>query len=141
MSARLYGLLLQEGSLAVARDKLATSEERLEQTRINYQNGLVPELSYLQMQLAVETQKPAIMETVLQLDQNKNLFGFLIGLPRIRDCTEGSINPETQSFDADELVEQYLGNRFDLALLEQNRLMLETSLRATQIQRFTRALP
>lgn len=133
-----YGLLLQEGSLAVARDKLATSEERLEQTRINYQNGLVPELSYLQMQLAVETQKPAIMETVLQLDQNKNLFGFLIGLPPGSEIVlEGSINPETQSFDADELVEQYLGNRFDLALLEQNRLMLETSLRATQIQRFT----
>jgi outer membrane protein TolC len=124
--------------LAVARDKLATSEERLEQTRINYQNGLVPELSYLQMQLAVETQKPAIMETVLQLDQNKNLFGFLIGLPPGSEIVlEGSINPETQSFDADELVEQYLGNRFDLALLEQNRLMLETSLRATQIQRFT----
>ena len=133
-----YGLLLQEGSLAVARDKLATSEERLEQTRINYQNGLVPELSYLQMQLAVETQKPAIMETVLQLDQNKNLFGFLIGLPPGSEIVlEGNINPETQSFDADELVEQYLGNRFDLALLEQNRLMLETSLRATQIQRFT----
>ncbi len=133
-----YGLLLQEGRLEVAQDKLATSEERLEQTRINYQNGQVSELSYLQMQLAVETQKPSIMETVLVLEQNKNLFGFLIGLPHGTEIIlEGSIDPETQSFDADELVEKYLGNRFDLALMEKNRALLETDLRATQIQRFT----
>lgn len=133
-----YGILLQEGNLAVARDKLATSEERLEQTRINYRNGLVSELTYLQMQLAVETQRPSIMETELELDQQKNMFAFLIGLPLGTKITlEGEINPDTENFDADELVREHLGNRLDLAAMEKTRELLETQLRATQIQRFT----
>lgn len=133
-----YGILLQEGNLAVSRDKLATSRERLEQTRINYRNGLVSELTYIQMQLAVETLRPSIMETELQLEQQKNLFAFLIGLPLgTAIILEGDIDPDMDDFDADELVREHLGNRLDLAAMEKNRELLETRLRATQIQRFT----
>lgn len=133
-----YGILLQEGNLEVARDKLATSEERLEQTRINYRNGLVSELTYLQMQLAVETQRPSIMETELELEQQKNLFAFLIGLPiGTKIILDGEIDPSMEEFNADELVREHLGNRLDFAAMEKTRELLETQLRATQIQRFT----
>lgn len=133
-----YGILLQEGNLAVARDKLAISIERLEQTRINYRNGLVSELTYLQMQLAVETQRPSIMETELQLEQQKDLFAFLLGLPiGTGIILDGEINPEMEEFNADELIQEHLGSRLDFAMMEKNRELLETQLRATQIQRFT----
>lgn len=136
-----YGILLQKGNLSVARDKLATSIERLEQTRINYRNGLVSELTYLQMQLAVETQRPSIMETELELEQQKNLFAFLIGLPiGTKIILDGEINPSMEEFNADELVREHLGNRLDFAAMEKKRELLETQLRATQIQRFTPSL-
>lgn len=133
-----YGILLQDGNLAVARDKLATSIERLEQTRINYRNGLVSELTYIQMQLAVETQRPAIMERELQLEQQKDLFAFLIGLPiGTAIVLDGEINPRMEEFNADELIQDHLGDRLDFAVMAKNRELLETQLRATQIQRFT----
>ncbi|HHU35653.1 MAG TPA: TolC family protein [Treponema sp.] len=133
-----YGILLQEGSLDVSRDKLEISIDRLNQTRINYKNGLVPELAYLQTQLAVETQKPVIMEAELNLEQQKNMFAFLLGLPiETKISLDGEIEPNPQYFNADELVNKHLGNRLDLAILQKNQALLETQLKATQLQRFT----
>ncbi|HUH45437.1 MAG TPA: TolC family protein, partial [Treponemataceae bacterium] len=76
-----YGLLLQEGSLAISKEKLASAQKRKTQMEANFKNGLVSELQYLQVQLALETQKPAIMEAELLLAQQKELFAFLLGLP------------------------------------------------------------
>ena len=47
-----YGILIQEEALRLAKEKLATSEERLRQAQTNFRNGLVPELAYLQAQLS-----------------------------------------------------------------------------------------
>lgn len=133
-----YAILLQEGSLALAKDKLAISEDRFRQTQINFKNGLVPELSVLQTQLAVETQKPAIKETELTLDQQKGMFAFLLGLPvGTRITLSGSIEPEIAPYDADELVGKHLGNRLDLAILSKNVEMMNTQIKARQLQRFT----
>lgn len=133
-----YGILLQEGSLALAKGKLAASEDRMNQTRINYSNGLVPELVYLQTQLAVETQKPAIREAEIALDEQRKLFAFLIGLPT--DATivlDGKIDPEMKTFDASSLVEEHLADRFDIALLAKNIEMMETQIKATKLQTYT----
>ena len=133
-----YGILVQEESLRISKDKLATSEERLAQTKANYKNGIVPELSVLQTQLAVETQKPSIKESELNLEMAKNQFAFLIGLPvGTKLGLSGSIDPTISQFDADELVKKYLGNGYDIALLRMNGEMLRTQVRATRLQIFT----
>ncbi|WP_255945714.1 TolC family protein [Brucepastera parasyntrophica] len=136
-----YGILVQEGSLSLAEEKLEISENRLRQTSINYRNGLVPELSYLQTQLAVETQKPALMETRLNLEQQKNLFAFLIGLP-IGTVIElsGEIEPEVVIYDEDEMVNKYLLNNLDIAILRKNIDLLNTQRKASAFQRFTPAI-
>ncbi len=136
-----YGLLLQQGSLGLARDKLAISEERMRQTLTNFRNGLVPELSYLQTQLAVETQKPSIMEAELALEQQTNLFAFILGLPLGTKLElDGKIDPQVQSFDADALVRDHLAERYDLAILRQNIDLMETQIRATKLQIYTPSL-
>jgi outer membrane protein TolC len=136
-----YGILVQEQSLALAKEKLAASEERLAQTRTNFRNGLVPELVYLQTQLAVETQKPQIEEAELNLEQQKNFFAFLIGLPAgTRIALDGKIEPTISSFNADELVAKHLANRLDIALLAKNIALLETQERATRFQMYTPSL-
>lgn len=136
-----YGMLLQEGSLKIAKEKLATSEERMKQTYTNFKNGLLPELSYLQTQLAVETQKPSIMEAELNIAQQRNMFAFLLGLPVGTEIELiGEINPTISSFNADDLVKQHLGNRLDIALLGKNIDLMNTQLRATKLQLYTPSL-
>lgn len=136
-----YGILLQEGSLKIAKEKLATSEERMKQTYTNFKNGLLPELSYLQTQLAVETQKPSIMEAELNIAQQRNMFAFLLGLPVGTEIELiGEINPTISSFNADDLVKQHLGNRLDIALLGKNIDLMNTQLRATKLQLYTPSL-
>ena len=133
-----YGILVQEESLKLAKEKLAASEDRYRQTGVNYRNGLVPELTVLKTQLAVETQKPALQQSELELDQQKRQFAFLIGLP-VNTTVEldGEIDPVIVSLDENTLVEKNLGNRLDIALLAKNLELLNTQVRAKQFQIFT----
>jgi len=136
-----YGILVQQGSLAIAKEKLTATEARLRQTKTNFSNGLVPELTYLQTQLSVETQKPVIEEAELNLEQQKNFFAFTLGFPvGTRLVLDGEINPSISSVNADELVLKHLADRLDLALLRKNIELLDTQYRATQIQRYTPSL-
>jgi len=133
-----YGLLLQEGSLAISKEKLASAQKRKTQMEANFKNGLVSELQYLQVQLALETQKPAIMEAELLLAQQKELFAFLLGLPLGTEIVlVGEIAPHIQEFNADELLAEYLGRSFELAQLDKNKELMETQLRATLLQTYT----
>ena len=133
-----YGILVQQESLKLLREKLAASEDRLKQAQINYRNGVVPELTVLQTQLSVETQKPALREEEIALDQQKKLFAFIIGLPVNTEVTlAGTIDPAIKTFDEDELVSKYLANRLDIAILEKNLELLNTQVRATRLQLFT----
>lgn len=133
-----YGILMQEQSIALSRDKLANSEERVKQTAINYKNGLVSELTLLQTQLASETQKPALREAENGFRQQKAMFAFLLGLPVGTELElSGSIAPSLDELDAAKLVEKSLGASYDVAILRASREMLDTQLRATKLQRYT----
>ena len=133
-----YGLLLQEGSLAISKEKLASAQKRKTQMEANFKNALVSELQYLQVQLALETQKPAIMEAELLLAQQKELFAFLLGLHLGTEIVlVGEIAPHIQEFNADELIAEYLGRSFELAQLDKNKELMETQLRATLLQTYT----
>lgn len=133
-----YAILLAEGSLAISRDKLETSERRYEQTMANWKNGLAPELSLLQTQLAVEQQRPAVMEAERTVEQSKGDFAFLIGLPagtRVR--LEGKIEPAMVKADANELVSKHLANRHDIALQSKIVEITKTGINAARLQRYT----
>ncbi len=133
-----YAILLADGSLAIAREKLATSEKRHEQTLANWRNGLAPELSLLQTQLAVEQQRPVVMEAESAVGKSKDDFAFLIGLPlgtRLR--LDGAIDPTLVDANADELVAKHLAGRLDLALVAKTIEMQKTAIRAHRLQRYT----
>lgn len=133
-----YGILVQQESVRLLREKLAASEDRLRQTQINYRNGIVPELSVLQTQLSLETQKPALREAEIALDQQKKVFAFILGLPVNTDLSvDGKIDPPIRSFDEDELVSKYLSSRLDIALLSKNLEIMNTQVRAAKLQTYT----
>ncbi len=133
-----YGILLQEESARLLREKLAAGEDRLKQTEINYRNGVVPELSVLQAQLSVETQKPALREAEITLERQKALFAFIIGLPPNTAITlVGKVAPAIRSYDGDELVKTRLADRLDVAILSKNLELANTQLRAARLQAYT----
>ena len=133
-----YGILLQEESARLLREKLATGEDRLKQTETNYRNGVVPELSVLQAQLSVETQKPALREAEITLERQKALFAFIIGLPPNTAITlVGKVAPAIRSYDGDELVRTRLADRLDVAILSKNLEIANTQMRAARLQAYT----
>lgn len=133
-----YGILMQGQSIALSRDKLANSEERVKQTQTNYKNGLVSELTLLQTQLACETQKPALREAENGFRQQKAMFAFLLGLPVGTELElSGTIAPDIARLDADALIAAHLGQSYDVAILRASREMLDTQLRAARLQRYT----
>jgi outer membrane protein TolC len=133
-----YGILMQDQSIALSRDKLANSEERVKQTQTNYKNGLVSELTLLQTQLACETQKPALREAENGFRQQKAMFAFLLGLPVGTEIDlSGSIAPDIAKLDANALIAKHLGSSYDVAILRASREMLDTQLRAARLQRYT----
>lgn len=133
-----YAILLADGSLGIARGKLATSEQRYAQTLTNWKNGLAPELSLLQTQLAVEQQRPIVMEAERAVETAKGDFAFLIGLPlgtKLR--LDGAIDPTLVDANADELIAKHLAGRLDLALQAKMIEMTKTAIRANRLQRYT----
>jgi outer membrane protein TolC len=133
-----YAILLQEESVRLLREKLATGEDRLKQTEINYRNGVLPELSVLQAQLSVETQKPALREAEIALERQKALFAFIIGLPPNTAITlVGKVAPAIRSYDGDELVKTRLAERLDVAILSKNLELANTQIRAARLQAYT----
>lgn len=136
-----YGLLLQQESLSLQKTTLSNAEERVTQAEINYRNGFIPELSLLQAQVSYENQKPVILKADQGLMQQLDLFAFLLGLPLGTDIVlEGEIDPEFMDFDANSLVQQYLGNRLDIQSFNKTKQLLGIQLSALNFQSFTPAL-
>jgi outer membrane protein TolC len=141
VSKAFYGLLLQQQSLALARGKLRNAEERLVQVRTNHRNGLVSELSLLQAELNVETQRPQIMEAELNLTQQKSMLAFLLGLPVDQPLDlVGAIEPVIAQHDAEALLATHLDARLDLELLRTNIAAMQSQASATALQIYTPSL-
>ncbi|MBO7163991.1 MAG: TolC family protein, partial [Spirochaetaceae bacterium] len=64
-----YGLLLQQESLTLQKQSLENARLRMEQARVNYRNGLIPELTLLQAQVAYENARPTIMKQEQAMNQ------------------------------------------------------------------------
>ena len=136
-----YGLLLQEESLNIQRDKLNNAKARYEQASINYKNGLVPELSVLNSQVNYENQKPEVLSAEQSFKQQKDMFVFLLGLPFGTDIElKGTVDSKFVEVNADELVSKYLENNDEVRSLKKNIELLNISLNASRFSTFTPSL-
>ncbi len=136
-----YGLLLQQESLSLQQQSLLNAEERVTQAQINYNNGFIPELSLLQTQVAYENQKPAVLKSEQALQQQIDLFAFIIGLPLGTDIVlEGEIAPTFIDLEKEALVKEYLSNRLDIQSFVKSRELMDIQLSALNFQTYTPAL-
>ncbi len=136
-----YSILLMQENLKLMQENLETAQQRAVQAQANFRNGLVPELTVLQAQVTYENMKPSILELEQNVQQQIQMFGFLLGFPYGTDIVlSGQIDPVFVELDADELVGRYLGTRLDIVSLQRNIRLMETQLSASKLQTYTPAL-
>lgn len=136
-----YGLLLQEESLKIQQDSLENARFRMDQARINYLNGLIPELSYIQAQVSYQNMKPSVMKQEQLLKQQLDMFGFLIGLPAgTKIELEGAIEPPRIELVAQDLVDISMENNPDILLLNKNLEILKLTHSMQNLQTYIPSL-
>lgn len=136
-----YGLLLQQESLVLQKQSLVNAEQRVRQAQINYRNGRIPELQLLQTQVAYENKKPAVMKMEQAVNQQLDLFAFMLGMPAgTKIVLEGEINPAFVELDAEQLITDHIGNNPDIVSLQKNLEILRLNLSVQNLQTFTPAL-
>lgn len=136
-----YALLLLQENLKLQEEMLENARMRMEQSEILYKNGLAPELSYLQAQVAYENKRPSVLEMEQSVAQQLNTFGFLLGLPYgTKIELVGTIEPVFVEVDVTTLVEKNLSNRLDVQSLNKNLELISHGIKATKLQTYTPAL-
>lgn len=129
-----YGLLLQQENIKVKELSLENARRRNTQSRANWDNGLVPELAYLQAYVAYENQKPEVAEAKRLLNQQLDTFAFLLGLPvGTRLKLVGSVEPEYIDADSEQLLASYGNGTLQMQSLDSTKQNLQHNLKALNL--------
>ncbi len=136
-----YGLLLQQENISLQKATLENARRRSVQARTNYENGQIPELVYLQANVAYENQKPEVQNAERLLKQQLDTFAFLLGLPVGTNIElVGSIDLSFINVDADELLATYGGQNLAAQSLASSLNLMQKNLNALNLSSFTPAL-
>jgi len=95
----------------------------------------------LNAKVTYENKKPSVLSAEQSLKQNKEMFGFLLGLPYGKPIElVGSIEFSYIDVDADDLFRDYIDRNNDIISLQKQKDLLEISIRAKQLSTFTPSL-
>ena len=110
-----YNILVFEENLKLMKENLQAAGERYEQAKINYSNGLVPELSKLSAQVGYENLKPALSEMKLGYATMLDGFKMLLGIDFSENIDlKGTISVDPVKLNTQILTETFLSRRLDL---------------------------
>ena len=136
-----YALLLQQESLNLQKTTLANAKNRFEQAKINFRNGLIPEISLLQTEVTYENQKPAIVKQEQALKEQLDTFAFLLGIPQGTEIAlSGEITPDFVELNPQEHYQKYMENNLEIALFKKNLEMMKINYSAQNLQIYTPAV-
>lgn len=134
-------LLLLEKNLALLQENLAAAQRRYEQARANYRAGLVPELTMLQAQVALENLKPTLTEMENGIKTYRANFAFLLGLPGDAAFSLVPVDPPGPvPLDEEAIIRQAVANKPELQELRNSILVLESTKKATWYNLYTPTL-
>jgi len=116
---------LQAG-VELEKKNLETLQKRYEQTRINYENGLVPELAVLSAQVSLENKRPSLSQQESELENTLAYFKFLLGMEQSDGLElDGEMELEIAEYDSEELISQHLNQRLDVQQINQQIGLVE----------------
>ena len=136
-----YALLLQQESLKIKQTTLENSRQRANQAQTNFRNGSVPEISYLQAQVAYQNLIPDTEQAERELHQTLDTFAFLLGFPVGTELELiGAIEPTYIEVNSEDLLARYGGNNLDIQALQNSIDQLKMNLNALNLSSWTPAL-
>lgn len=98
-------------------------------------------MTLLQSQVAYENSRPNILKQEQALNQQLDLFGFMLGVPAgTKISLEGEINPSFVDLNPDELISLYAQNHPDILSLQKNLEILNLNLSIQNVQAYAPAL-
>jgi outer membrane protein TolC len=132
--------LLQE-SINLLRESYEAAGRRVEMARANYRAGLVPELSLLQAQVAMENMKPTIDQVENGYRLSMAQFAMFLGLPYDTPFELAPVDTDTEfiALDVKELISKAASGKPDIQELRHTILMLQSA-RKLQLHSFIPAL-
>lgn len=133
-----YNILVFEENLWLMEQNIEAANNRFEQAKINYKNGLVPELSVLSAQVGYENLKPALSEMKLGYQTMLNGFKILLGIDLAEEIfLEGDIVINPVHLDTEKLTNYFLGGRLDIQSMNKSVQSLENAKAGLKLQTMT----
>jgi len=133
-----YNILVFKENLKLMEQNLQAAGERYEQAKINYSNGLVPELSKLSAQVGYENLKPALSEMELGYVNMLDGFKMLLGIDIAKDIDiEGTISINPVKLNTEKLTEKFLPGRLDMQKMENSIQSLKIQRSALKLRSMT----
>ncbi len=126
---QFYNLLLLQNRIKVAQTTVNNAQERYNQARVDYQNGLISEYQLLTTQVDLENAKPPLVQLQNAYSDAEMLFKFTIGVDLSRPIVlKGSLDITAREFDVKALLQKYANQRFDIIEAKQGIDTLQNSI-------------
>jgi len=124
-------LLLQE-NISLLKENFEAAGRRVTMAQANYRAGLVPELTFLQAQVARENMKPAIDQAENGLRVSRAQFAMFLGLPYDTLFELEPVKGETNfiSLNVQELISKAASGKPDIQELRHSILLLQSARKA-----------
>lgn len=133
-----YNILVFEEKLKLMEQDIEAAYNRFEQAKINYRNGLVPELSVLSAQVGYENLKPVLTEMKLGYATMLDGFKMLLGIDLNTDLKiTGDIEIEPIELNTEILADLFLAGRLDILSLNKTVQSLENKKSTIQLRTMT----
>lgn len=132
-----YDILLQWEQYRLAEQRLDSAIRRYEDAQINFDNGLIDELSLLQTQVAVESARARVLGAEAEYDNSVLGFKQVLGIPRTTQIVlEGSLESEIVELPRTETLMQLVGRNPNIRLQRQAVAGNEIALADSRAQRY-----
>lgn len=132
-----YDILLQWEQYQLAEQRLDSAVRRYEDAQINFDNGLIDELSLLQTQVAVEAARARVLGAEAGYDNSLLGFKQVLGIPRTTEIVlEGSLESEIVELPQTETLMQLVGRNPNIRLQRQAVAGSEIALADSRAQRY-----
>ena len=124
-------LLLQE-NVALLKVSYENVGRQVRMAQANYSAGLVPEISLLQAQVALENMKPTMDQVENGMRLSMAYFAMFLGLPyeTVFELTQMSGETVFVSLDVSDLISKAARNKPDIQELRHTMLMLQSARKA-----------
>ena len=132
-------ILLLEDNYSLLKDSYTNAERQASVAEANYKAGLVPRITWLQAQVAVENLKPTINDMENSLGALKGNFALSLGLPYDANLTLESIPLGNFSIPPDiaELISKAVSGKPDIMELQKNIISMNSARKAQALQLYT----